>query len=172
VSRVRDGPPVQYCTAIETPKLYSFSGVMSSSSSPTRRPVIHRLLIDHAGPSPDAAAFATAAVHVYDRAAQLLIPLIGELGVNALAARSVRLIQAEFPWLTAAQVTAPEVSPLPQVRSDLERQASAVALAAAVALLATFTDLLSAFVGAPLTTRLLSTAWRPGMADEAIESST
>jgi hypothetical protein len=142
----------------------------SPASSP--RPVIHQLLVAHAGPSPDAAAVATAAVHVYDQAAQELIPLIGELGVNALAARSVRLIQREYPWLTATQVIAPEVSPLAQVRLDLERQASPVALSAAVSLLATFSELLSMFVGVPLTTRLLSAAWRCGRTDGAMVDST
>lgn len=164
----------QLCT-IEQPreddKLYGGCGVMSSSAS-SPRPVIHQLLVDHAGPSPDAAAFATAAVHVYDQAAQELIPLIGELGVNALAARSVRLVQREFPWLTVTQGIGPEVSPLAQVRVDLERQASAVALTAAVALIFTFSELLSTFVGAPLTGRLLSKAWRAGLTDGAMESST
>jgi hypothetical protein len=142
---------------------------MSPSASLAPRPVIQQMLVDHAGPSPDAAAFATATAHVYDQAAQELIPLIGELGVNALVARSVRLIQREFPWLTVAQGIAPEVSPLAQLRLDLERQATTVALSAAVALLATFSELLSTFIGAPLTRRLLSKAWRGGLTDGALE---
>jgi hypothetical protein len=145
---------------------------MSSSTSQAPRSMIRQLLVGHAGPSPDAAALAMAAVHAYDQAAHELIPLIGELGVNALVARSVRLVQREFPCLTATQGIAPEISPLAQVRLDLERQAPAVALSAAVALIATFSELLSTFVGAPLTRRLLSRAWCGGMADGALESTT
>jgi hypothetical protein len=146
--------------------------MMPSSTSLAPRPVIHQLLVDHAGASPDAAAFATAAVHVYDQAAQELIPLIGERGVNALADRTVRLVQREFPWLTAKQGTAPEVSPLAQMRLDLEGQAAPVALSAAVTLIATFSELLSTFVGAPLTRHLLSQAWRGDPTDRSAESRT
>lgn len=144
----------------------------SPATLTTPRPVIYQLLVDHAGPSPDAAAFAFAALHVYEQVAQELTPLIGALGVNALAARSVRLIQPEFPWLTANHGISPEVSPLAQVRLDLERQPPPVALSAAVTLIATFSELLSTFVGAPLTARLLSQAWRGGIPDEAVESNT
>jgi len=143
----------------------------SSSTNLAPRDAIHQLLVDRAGPSPDAAAVAAAAVHVYGQAARELIPLIGELGVNALAARSVRLVQREFPWLTTTQGVAPEVSPLAQVHLDLERQAPVVALSVAVALIATFSELLSTFVGAPLTRRLLSQAWpssTPGAAPRLV----
>ena len=146
--------------------------MMPSSTSLAPRPVIHQLLVDHAGPSPDAAAFATAAVHVYDQAAQELIPLIGERGVNALADRTARLVQREFPWLTAEQGTAPEVSPLARMRLDLEGQAAPVALSAAVTLIATFSELLSTFVGARLTKHLLSQAWRGDLTDGSVESRT
>jgi hypothetical protein len=155
---------------LEDRKPYSYSGMTSSSTSLAPRETIHQLLVDHAGPSPDAVAVATAAVHVYGQAAKELIPLIGELGVNALAARSVRLVQREFPWLTTTQGIAPEVSPLAQVHLDLERQAPAVALSVAVALIATFSELLSTFVGAPLTKRLLSQAWRGDLRGRAVKS--
>ena len=145
---------------------------MPSSTSLAPPGVIYQLLVHSAGPTPDAAALAVAAVSAYDMAALELIPLIGELGVNALAARSIRLVQREFPWLTATPGIVPEVSPLTQVRLDLERQPPAVALTASVALIAEFSDLLSTFVGAPLTRRLLSKAWRDGIADGALESST
>jgi hypothetical protein len=143
---------------------------MSSSTSLAPRSLVHELLVERAGPSPDAAAFAAAAAHIYDQAAQEIIPLIGERGVNALADRSLHLIRREFPWLTAKEEITPEVSPIAQVRLDLERQAPAVALSAGVALIATFSELLSTFVGAPLTQHLLSQAWRGALSDGAIES--
>jgi len=99
-----------------------------SSPSLAPRSLVHQLLVSRAGPSPDAAAFAAAAAHVYDQAAQELIPLIGEHGVNALADRSLLLIRREFPWLTAKEEITPEVSPIAQVLVDLERQPPAVAL--------------------------------------------
>jgi hypothetical protein len=145
---------------------------MSSSTSLAPRSLVQELLINRAGPSPDAAAYAAAAAHVYDQAAQALIPLIGEHGVNALADRSLILIRREFPWLTANEEITPEVSPLAQVLHDLQGQAPAVALAAGAALIATFSDLLSTCVGASLTKHLLSRAWRGALSDGAVESCT
>jgi hypothetical protein len=58
------------------------------------------------------------------------------------------------------------------VMLDLEMQPPAIALSAGVALIATFTELLSTFVGAPLTKLLLSQAWREALTDGAIEIST
>jgi hypothetical protein len=145
---------------------------MSSSTSLAPRSLVHQLLVDRAGPTPDAAAVAMAAALVYDQAAQELIPLIGKHGVNALADRSLLLIRREFPWLTAKDGITPEVSPIGQVILDLEMQAPAIALSAGAALIATFTELLSTFVGAPLTKLLLSQAWREALTDGAIEIST
>jgi hypothetical protein len=142
---------------------------MSSSDYLAPRPVIHRLVLEHAGPSPDATAFAGAGVQVFEQAARQLLPLIGERGVNALAARSLRLIQGEFPWLTATEEPVPELSPLAQVHLDLKAQPPAVALAAAVSLLVTFTDLLSTFVGASLTMSILGQAWHGDPDEGAVE---
>ena len=145
---------------------------MSSSPSLAPRSGVHQLFVSRAGPSPDAAAFAAAAAHVYDQAAQELIPLIGEHGVNALAERSLLLIRREFPWLTAKEEMTPEVSPLAQVVRDLEGQASGVALSAGIALIVTFRELLSACVGVPLTNHLLRQAWHGALSDGAVESCT
>src|SRR4051794_9026221 len=123
---------------------------MSSCPTLSPRAVVHRLLVDQAGPAPDAAAFAAAAGHVYHRAAPELIPLIGEHGVNALADRSLLLIRREFPWLTANDEMTPEVSPIGQVVLDLEQQPPVLALSASTALIATFSELLSTFVGGSL----------------------
>jgi len=144
---------------------------MSPTTSLAPRALVHRLLVDRAGSSADAAAVAAAAAHVYDQAAQELIPLIGEHGVNALADRSVLLIRREFPWLTAKEEITPEVSPIGRVLLDLEGQAPAVALSAGAALIATFSELLSTFVGAQLTTHLLSQAWHGARVDGVMESS-
>ena len=145
---------------------------MSFSPSLSQRSLVQRLLVNRAGPSADAAGFAAAAAHVYDQAAQELIPLIGEHGVNALAERSLLLIRREFPWLTAKEEITPEVSPIAQVVRDLEGQAPAVALSAGTALIVTFSELLSTCVGVPLTNHLLSQAWHGALSDGAVESCT
>src|SRR3954471_7038138 len=116
---------------------------MSSADYLAPRPVIHRLVVEHAGPRADAAAFAVAGIQVLEQAARELVPFIGQHGVNALAARSLRLIHHEFPWLTSPPSPAPDSSPLDRVRLDLTRQPPAVALAAAVSLIVTFSDLLA-----------------------------
>jgi hypothetical protein len=145
---------------------------MSSSTTLAPRSLVQELLINRAGPSPDAAAYAAAAAHVYDQAAQALIPLIGERGVNALADRSLILIRREFPWLTAKEEITPEVSPIAQVVRDLEGQAPAVAISAGTALIVTFSEMLSTCVGVPLTNHLLSQAWHGALSDGAVESCT
>jgi hypothetical protein len=141
---------------------------MSSADYLAPRPVIHRLVVEHAGPSAGAAAFAVAGVQVLEQAARELLPFIGHHGVNALAARSLRLIQDEFPWLTSPPSPVPDSCPLARVRLDLARQPPAVALAAAVSLIVTFSDLLATFVGASLTMTVLRQAWH-GAGSEAVE---
>jgi hypothetical protein len=145
---------------------------MSPSTNLIPRNLVQQMLVDRAGPSPDAAALSAATAQVYDQAAQELNPLIGEHGVNALAERSLHLMRREFTWLTAKDVLTPEVSPIAQLRLDLERQAPPVALAAGAALIATFTELLSTFLGARLTKHLLGQAWPGGPTDEPMERST
>jgi hypothetical protein len=98
------------------------------------------------------------AMHAWQRLAAHLCPLIGEAGFCALYGRAVRLTSGNEDW-----------PPIPHgVRSidilfaTLEENLAthpAQAGAANLALLETFTKLLSGLIGEALTARLLNTAW-------------
>jgi hypothetical protein len=132
----------------------------------TLRPALRRVLAQDAGTSADAQAVAAAAFRAYERLAEELAPLIGEAGINAVCARSVHLTQREFPWLAPADSAGPRDAPFTHVRLSLEGQDPAVATDAAIAVLATFGELLASFIGDSLTTRLLREAWPDGFSDD------
>jgi hypothetical protein len=93
------------------------------------------------------------------RLAAHLSPLIGESGFAALYGRAARLVQTRFPWFVLEQ-SSPSADSL---FDHLDRQLSSVdaTLAAEtnMALLDTFTKLLSGLIGDALTIRLLNSAW-------------
>ncbi len=133
------------------------------------RPAVRRVLTQDAGTSPDAHAIAAAALRAYERLAQQLAPLIGEVGLHAVCARSVHLTQREFSWLAPADSAEPRDAPFAHVRVSLERQDPAVATDAAITVLATFGELLASFIGDSLTTRLLREAWPGGFSDDTTQ---
>ena len=123
------------------------------------RQAIQRALTREAGADADANALADAALRVYDALAGELALLIGEGGVRALTARSLHLVQHDFPWLAEAHAAGPSEGPFAQVRFLLERQEPAVARQAASAVLATLGGLLATLIGEALTMRVLRAAW-------------
>jgi len=131
------------------------------------RQAIQRALTREAGTDADAKALAAAARRVYDTLAGQLALLIGEGGVRALTARSLHLVQRDFPWLAKAQEPDPSEGPFAQVGFRLERQEPAVATAAAAAALATLGGLLATLIGETLTMRVLRAAWPSALPDEA-----
>jgi hypothetical protein len=130
------------------------------------------VLTQDAGTSADAHAIAAAALRAYERLAQELAPLIGEAVIDAVCARSVHLTQREFSWLAPAGSAEPRTAPFTQVRMSLERQDPAVATDAAIAVLATFGELLALFIGESLTTSLLRDAWPGAFFDDATRETT
>jgi len=130
------------------------------------------MLTHDAGTSADAPAIAAAALRVYERLAQQLAPLIGAGGLNAVFERSVHLTQREFSWLAPADSAWPRDAPFTHVRVSLERQDPAAATDAAIAVLATFGELLASFIGDGLTTHLLHEAWPDGFSDDTQRETT
>ncbi len=139
---------------------------MMTTGESLRRAALRRVLTQDAGTSADAPAVAAAALRAYERLAHGLVPLIGEVGINAVCARSVHLTQRDFSWLARAGPAEPRDAPFTHVRASLERQDPAVATDAAIAVLATFGDLLASLIGDSLTTRLLREAWPDGFSDD------
>lgn len=92
------------------------------------------------------------------RLAGCVSPMIGESGFCALHGRAIRLIAPEFAWLSPMR----SAGTLALVLQGLAERYAAVhpstAAAANVALLNTFSKLLSTLIGAALTKRLLASA--------------
>jgi hypothetical protein len=130
------------------------------------RQAIQRALTREAGTDADARTLAAAAVRVYDTLAGQLALLIGDGGVRALTARSLHLVQRDFPWLAEGQEPDPSEGPFAQVAFCLERQEPAVAREGAAAALTTLGGLLEALIGETLTMRVLRAAWPSAFPDE------
>jgi hypothetical protein len=139
---------------------------MPMPGSADLRQAIQRALTREAGGDADAKALAAAAVRVYDALAGQLALLIGDGGVRALTARSLHLVQREFPWLAEAQEPDPLEGAFAQVRSRLERQEAILAMKAAAATLATLGGLLATLIGDALTMRVLCAAWPNAFPEE------
>src|SRR5688572_21490272 len=134
---------------------------MSMNYNPALRQTIATLLEQEAVNADGARTLPEAAVRVCGRLERQLAPLISEGGVAALAARSLHLAQREFPCLAEVPSSEPS-APFAQLGPCLARQEPSVARDAAVALLATFTELLGTLVGEGLTARLTAAVWSSG----------
>ena len=130
------------------------------------RGAIQRALTLEAGSDADAKALATAALRLYETLAGQLALLIGEAGVRALTARSLHLIQRDFPWLAEARDPGHSERPFAQVSLRLERQEPALARQAAAAALATLGGSLATLIGEVLTMRVFRAAWPSAFPNE------
>ena len=139
---------------------------MPMPGSADLRHAVQRALTREAGTHADAKAVAAAALRRYDTLAGQLALLIGDGGVRALTARSLHLVQRDFPWLAEAPQKDLSQGPFAQLGFCLERQEPAVATEAAAAALATLGGLLEALIGETLTMRVLRAAWPSGFPDE------
>jgi hypothetical protein len=105
---------------------------------------------------------AAAPGRVYETLFESLAPIIGEAGVRALFARSVRLTKAEFPCLGELLLTAEPPESSAQVAAQLVRCLSklepAAASAAATGLYAMLLGLMSNFIGDRLVWKLVRIA--------------
>ncbi|HWT72905.1 MAG TPA: hypothetical protein VN361_12030 [Oxalicibacterium sp.] len=98
-------------------------------------------------------------VHSWRRLADHLTPLIGETGFSALYGRAVRLVQAQYTWMALEQLSPSIDSLFGHLQSRLSSVDEAHAAEANMALLDTFSKLLSGLIGNALTIRLLNAAW-------------
>ena len=139
------------------------------TSDHNRQRVFRRMLAREAGTGANAPAIAAAARRLCERFAQQLTPLIGDAGVAAICARSLHLTQRNVPGLAPVRPSVQGDAPFALLQMSLEQQEPAVATEAAVALLATASELLALFIGESLTTRLLCEAWPADFAVDITE---
>lgn len=88
-----------------------------------------------------------------------LSPIIGQRGFAALYKRSLQLTRTQFSWLASIQEGVAQVADFAPLNAALAEQTGPTAVAASVALLETFYDLLTNLIGRSLTDRLLISVW-------------
>ncbi|MFO7543714.1 MAG: hypothetical protein R6W97_13035 [Thiobacillus sp.] len=123
----------------------------------TRDPQRHRLIESLMARHPEKVA--DAAIGLWEKMATQIISIVGEDGFNSLYARSVFLAQPTFPWLTTSSLSQPDDQRFAELKKSLEGQTPSQAREANSLLLLTFTGILAALIGEPLTTRILCSAW-------------
>lgn len=139
------------------------------TSDSIRQRVFRRLLAREAGTGASAPAVAAAARRLCERFAERLTPLIGDAGVAAICARSLHLTERNVRGLALFPAAAQEDAPFALLQVSLEQQEPAAATEAAVAVLATASELLASFIGEGLTTSLLREAWPEDFAGDTTE---
>ena len=139
------------------------------TSDNVRQRMVRRMLDREAGTGASAQVIADAALRLWERLAEQLVPLIGDAGVAAICARSLHLTQRNVPGLAPARAPAHGDAPCALLEVSLAQREPAVATDAAVALLATSSELLALFLGESLTTRLLHEAWPDAFAGDTTE---
>lgn len=144
------------------------TGVQPMTSDSIRRRAFRRMLAREAGTGADAPAIAAAARRLCDRFAEQLSPLIGDAGVAAICARSLHLTERSVRGLASVRPAQGEAS-FALLQQSLEQQQPAAATEAAVAVLATASELLASFIGEGLTTSLLREAWPEDFAGDTTE---
>lgn len=120
---------------------------------PPRHQLIEKLMAQH----PEKVA--DAAIHLWAQMATQIISIVGEDGFNSLYARSVFLAQRTFPWLTTSSLSEQNDQRFAELKKELEGRTPSQAREANSLLLLTFTGILAALIGEPLTTRILGAAW-------------
>jgi hypothetical protein len=102
---------------------------------------------------------ADAAIDLWVQMATQIVSIVGEDGFNSLYARSVYLAQPTFPWLAAHTLSPQADQRFAELKMHFEAQTPSQAREANSLLLLTFTGILAALIGEPLTTRILCSAW-------------
>jgi hypothetical protein len=174
--RSEDLPPEPSCPrrdnslgCAELPRRRIRSGVQPMTSD-VRQRVFRHVLAREAGTGATAPAIAAAARRVCERFAEQLTPLIGESGVAAICARSLDLTELNAGGLASVRASPQGEAPFALLQLSLEQQRPAAATEAAVAVLATVSELLASFIGEGLTTSLLREAWPDDFADDNTEA--
>lgn len=88
-----------------------------------------------------------------------LAPVVGDAGMDALFARSVRKTKPDFPSLSELETGGPPQKVLAQLYEHLQKQKVAELEKIIVALMVAFIRLLSTFIGEGLTWKLVRQAW-------------
>ena len=121
--------------------------------------VFRQMLVREVGTAADSGAIGAAARRLCERWVEQASSLIGEAGVAALCARSLRQTEQLAGGPMPVDEAAAHHPPCALVQRAVERQDPAVAIETAAAVLAMASGLLATLIGEALTWRLLRDAW-------------
>ena len=121
--------------------------------------IIQAGVLELAAVGADAGQIADVVVSTWRNVNTALSPIIGQRAITALYKRSLHLIRADYPWLRTQYDDELESREFTALKTALSQQPPSTAVAAHVALLKTFNDLLTSLIGAALTERLLQPVW-------------
>jgi hypothetical protein len=107
-----------------------------------------------------------AAARIYEKLYQNLSPIVGEIGFEALFARTVNLTKRAFDGLQEIDTKVPADAVVRQLCVYLKRQTPATITELVTAQIVTFVGLLSTFIGEGLTWKLLRNAWPEALPNE------
>jgi hypothetical protein len=139
---------------------------MTDFEYPHLKRIALKALAQRAGPAAGGEAIATAVQRAYDDLAQAAVPLIGQVGINALTGRMLYLVHPTYPWLAVPHDPGEWTGPLAPIIAGLKQQTPAIAMDAAGAMFATLAGLIATLIGEPLATQLLQAAW-PDVSSDA-----
>ena len=132
---------------------------MPTPKSELYREAIRGALMDRAGNAPDASVVAEATLNIWHQMAACLAPVIGARGVDVLFHRSLHLTSKAFPSFVIVGEHGDNAALLASLKARLAGSQSSDALALSLALMVSFTELLSILIGESLTQRLLRPVW-------------
>lgn len=138
---------------------------------PTETPMMQSMFVRQSAGA-DALRIAEMAVAIWKDISIALSPIIGQPGVVALFKRSIHLTHSAHPFLAAVLEDKTEPDEFIAMQGVLAQQASATAVAANVALLLSFQDLLTSLIGLSLTERLLLPVWEKPSSGPAVQDTT
>ena len=101
-----------------------------------------------------------------------LSPIIGQTGVAALFKRSIHLTRSVHPCLAAVLDDQAQPGESANLQAVLAQQTRATAMAANIALLQNFQNLLISLIGLSLTERLLRPVWDKPSSSQAEQDTT
>jgi hypothetical protein len=127
-------------------------------ADPSARRVVERIFAEETG-EPANAGDPTARVRgAYEKLAHATSPVIGDAGLRAMLARSVRQSQARYPFLDA--VAAVDLGAFQnQLWTSLRQQEPLVIEEIGIAVLTNFVETLSTLIGEELTLKVFRNAW-------------
>ena len=126
---------------------------------PAESRMMQRMFSRQSEAGADASSIAKMAVLIWRDAGIALSPIIGQTGVAALFKRSIHLTRSAHPCLATVLEDTTQPDELAALQAVLAQQISATAVAANIALLQNFQDLLTSLIGLSLTERLLRPVW-------------